>query len=48
MDRQSKEKITNVDEDELKVFVRSSTQELEPGELDRVAGGRRDLIVPWG
>ena len=48
MDRQSKENIVNVDDDELKLFVRSSPRDLAPGELDRVAGGRRDLIVPWG
>ena len=48
MNRQSKEKIENVDEGELTVFVRASIQEVEPVELARVAGGRRDLIVPWG
>jgi hypothetical protein len=43
-----KELIAAVDEDELTVFVRSAPQDLEPADLDRVAGGRRDLIVPWG
>ncbi|HEY5711243.1 MAG TPA: hypothetical protein VIT38_05045 [Allosphingosinicella sp.] len=48
MDRQSKDPIANEDGEELELFVRSSPRELDSGELDRVAGGRRDLIVPWG
>jgi hypothetical protein len=48
MDRQSKDRAANQNEDALELFVRSSPRELESSELDRVAGGRRDLIVPWG
>jgi hypothetical protein len=48
MDRKSKEPIADLNDDELKVFVRSSPQELELGELDRVAGGGGTCIVPWG
>lgn len=48
MDRQSNDKAAKVDDDALELFVRSSPRELKSGELDRVAGGRRDLIVPWG
>jgi hypothetical protein len=47
MDRQSREEIANID-DELKVFVRSPPQDLEPGALDRVAGGGRSVLVPIG
>ena len=47
MDKQSKELIANTDEAELKVFVRAF-QELEPSELDLVAGGVGTCIVPFG
>jgi hypothetical protein len=48
MDKRPKETIANVDDDELKVFVRAPHQELAPGELDRVAGGAGPRIVPEG
>jgi len=47
MNMQPNEIAANID-DELKVFVRPSPQELEPTELDRVAGGARPLWVPDG
>jgi hypothetical protein len=47
MDKQSKEPIAPIDESE-KVFVRASSQELEPGEIDRVAGGAGTCIIPQG
>jgi hypothetical protein len=48
MDRQSKEPVANIDEDELKVFVRSSPEELDAGELHLVGGGGRSVLVPIG
>jgi hypothetical protein len=47
MDKQSKELIANSDDSELTVFVREF-QELEPGELDHVAGGAGTCIIPNG
>jgi hypothetical protein len=48
MDRRPEETIANVDDGELNVFVRSSPQELDPDELDRVAGGAGPRIDPEG
>jgi hypothetical protein len=48
MDRQSKEPVSNIDDDELKVLVRSSPEELDSGALDRVAGGAGVIIDPNG
>ncbi|MEA3065623.1 MAG: hypothetical protein QOJ27_2075 [Sphingomonadales bacterium] len=48
MDKQPKELIAGADVGHHKVFVRSSPRELTMSDLDVVAGGRRDLIVPNG
>jgi hypothetical protein len=48
MDRQSKDKAAKVDGEELELFVRSSPRDLEPGDLELVAGGIGTCIVPWG
>lgn len=47
MDKQSTELIANTDDAELTVFVRAF-QELEPSELDHVAGGAGTCIIPNG
>ncbi|HEX8224170.1 MAG TPA: hypothetical protein VF605_10170 [Allosphingosinicella sp.] len=47
MDKQSKETIASADDAELTVFVRAF-QELEPSELDLVAGGVGTCIIPMG
>ena len=35
-------------DEELKVFVRTSDRALEPGEMERVAGGTGTCIIPNG
>ena len=48
MDKGRKESIAAIDDEDLKVFVRSSPQELELAELNLVAGGVGTCIVPNG
>ena len=48
MDKQSKAPTAAVEDDALKVFVRSSAEELEPSDLNLVAGGIGTCIVPLG
>jgi hypothetical protein len=48
MDRSSKKSIAGTGDEDIKVFVRSSPRVLTTDDLDVVAGGRRDLIVPNG
>lgn len=48
MNKQLKEVAAKSDGEQLKVFVRTSPQELAVGDIEIVAGGNRGLIVPWG
>jgi hypothetical protein len=48
MNKGQKETIATVDDEDLKVFVRSSPEELEASELNLVAGGIGTCIVPNG
>jgi len=48
VDRQSKDRVANEDDEALELFVRSSPRELEPVDLDRVAGGNGGMMVPNG
>ena len=47
MNRSNETVAVAIDEEELKVFVRAD-RTLEPGEMERVAGGIGTCIVPLG
>jgi hypothetical protein len=48
MDKQPKELIANAEDDDLKVFVRTSPCELAKDDLELVAGGVRGHWDPMG
>jgi hypothetical protein len=48
MDRRQNELTATIDEEDLKVFVRSSSDELRLAELNLVAGGTGSCIEPNG
>ena len=48
MDWQAKDKAATADDDALTLFVRPAPRELNPGDLDLVAGGNGGMMVPNG
>jgi hypothetical protein len=48
MDGRKKELTATIEEEDLKVFIRSAPDELKPAELDLVAGGTGSCIEPNG
>jgi hypothetical protein len=48
MDWQSNDGAAKAGDDALTVFVRPAPRELEPGEIDRVAGGSGPIMCPNG
>ena len=48
MNKPIKELVARSEDEQLKVFVRTSPQELSMGDIELVAGGLRGMIVPDG
>lgn len=48
MNKPVKELVARTEDEQLKVFVRTSPQELTMGDIEVVAGGARGMIVPDG
>jgi len=48
MEKKQQEAIATIADEELALFVRSSSQELDASELQLVAGGIGTCIVPLG
>jgi hypothetical protein len=48
MGKPLKELVPNIGDEDVKVFVRASPEELTVDDLEVVAGGRRSRIVPDG
>lgn len=48
MNKPIKELVARSEDEQLKVFVRTSPQELTMGDIEIVAGGVRGMIVPDG
>lgn len=48
MNKPVKELVARSEDEQVKVFVRTSAQELSMGDIEVVAGGLRALIVPNG
>lgn len=48
MNKPVKELVARTEDEQLKVFVRTSPHELTMGDIEVVAGGARAMIVPNG